>query len=301
MASGLFAILDDVATLLDDTAALTKVAAKKTGSILVDDMAVNAEKATGFHHDRELPVLWAIAKGSMLNKLIILPIALLLSAFAPWAILPVLLIGGLYLAFEGAEKMAEWLGWHAHEPTPDAAQPALTATTGDAAAIEAAKIRSAILTDFILSIEIIVIALGSVVGQPLLTQVIVTSLIAIVATIGVYGLVAAIIRMDNVGLALIERGRKGTRLSCRMAHALGQGLVTSMPRLIKALSIIGTLAMVLVGGGIFVHNLPMLHHLNEHYLSFAPLLGEFGAGLLGGFAVMGLIMLLRRAKKHAAP
>ncbi|MFZ5579993.1 MAG: DUF808 domain-containing protein [Pseudomonadota bacterium] len=282
MATGFFAILDDVATLLDDTAAITKAAAKKTGSILVDDMAVNAEKATGFQHDRELPVLWAIAKGSLLNKVIILPVALLLSAVAPWLIVPILIVGGLYLAFEGAEKIAEWFGLHhGHD---DAPVEALAGSTPEA--VEASKIRAAILTDFILSIEIIVLTIGTVVGKPLAVQVLVTAAVSLLATVGVYGLVAAIIRMDDAGLALIERARHSARWSCRMADRAGRALVAAMPWVIRALAVIGSLAMVLVGGGIFVHNIPALHHINEDYLAFAPVLGEFLAGLGAGFMVM---------------
>ncbi|MEJ2330941.1 MAG: DUF808 family protein, partial [Gammaproteobacteria bacterium] len=196
MASGIFAVLDDVATLLDDAAIYSKLAAKKTAGLLGDDLAVNAEKATGFNASRELPVIWAITKGSMVNKLIILPIAFLLSAYAPWLIVPILLLGGAYLSYEGAEKVLEWVLPHKKHATP-------AAETADSKAdlldTEARKIKGAIRTDFILSIEIIVIALGTVIDQSLGMRIFVVSIIALLATVGVYGLVALLVRMDDAG------------------------------------------------------------------------------------------------------
>lgn len=293
MATGIIAILDDVASLLDDTAALTKLAAKKTGSILVDDMAVNAQQATGFKHDRELPVLWAIAKGSLLNKLIIVPVALLLSALAPWLVVPILLMGGLYLAFEGVMKIGEWLGWG----SPHAKHSAEDMVAGDAAAQEARKIKSAIFTDFILSIEIVVLTLGTVVDQPLLQQIVVTSVVAVLATAGVYGLVAGIIRMDDLGLAMMRFAGQGARWTCRAARGIGRGMIAAMPWLIRVFSVIGTLAMVLVGGGIFVHKIHVLHHLNEYYFAFAPVLGELVVGLILGLLSVLAMRLVTRLRK----
>ncbi|MCK5071401.1 MAG: DUF808 domain-containing protein, partial [Desulfocapsa sp.] len=201
MASGLFMILDDIAMLLDDAAVMSKIAAKKTAAILGDDLAVNAEKATGFKASRELPVIWAITKGSFINKLIILPVAFLLSSFAPWMIVPILLLGGAYLSFEGAEKVYEWIA--GHEEHEVAARE--ISDPKEIVEREKVKIKSAVRTDFILSIEIIVIALGTVMDQSFTMQLIVVSFIALLATVGVYGLVALLVRMDDVGFFLIER------------------------------------------------------------------------------------------------
>lgn len=205
MASGIFALLDDIAALMDDVAVMTKVTAKKTAGILGDDLAVNAEKATGFVASRELPVLWAITKGSFLNKLIILPVAFLLSSFLPWAITLILVLGGIYLAYEGAEKIVEYIVPHKHTQGHEKTESQLEGNILDA---EKAKIKSAIFTDFILSIEIIIIALGSVLDQPIVFQIVVVSLVAAIATVGVYGIVALIVRMDDVGLALIKKSSK---------------------------------------------------------------------------------------------
>lgn len=254
MASGIFAILDDIATLMDDIAVMSKVAARKTAGLLGDDLAVNAEKASGFVSSRELPVLWSITKGSFLNKLIILPVAFLLSAFLPWAVTVILLIGGLYLAFEGAEKV-----YHFFVPHKQLRGVAMRVqlTESELLAIEKKRIKSAILTDFILSIEIIIITLGTVVGQPILTQIVVVTLIALLATIGVYGIVALIIRMDEFGYHLIEMSKRRGSITKR----IGFMLVRALPYVIKALSIIGTIAMILVAGGIFTHSATYLHHI----------------------------------------
>lgn len=281
MTGGLFAILDDVAMLLDDTAAMSKVAAKKTAGILGDDLAVGAEKATGFHASRELPVLWAITKGSLLNKLIILPLAFLLSAYLPWLIVPILLLGGAYLSFEGVEKIFE-IFFHKHAHKKVAAE----TVTGEAALLQAekAKIRSAVRTDFILSIEIIMIALGTVMEQPLALQFVVVSLIAVAATAGVYSLVALLVRMDDAGLHLIGRAQATRGAAAQVYKRTGALLVSSLPKVIRALGIIGTVAMLLVGGGMFVHNIEAVHHA----LAFLPALAaELAAGLVVGGVVLG--------------
>lgn len=276
MASGFFAVLDDVATLLDDVATISKVATKKTAGILGDDLAVNAEKASGFVSSRELPVIWAITKGSLLNKIIILPIAFLLSAFLPWAVIVVLVLGGLYLAFEGAEKIYEFFvpNPHVHIPSDIKAK-----TKSEILQLEKTKIKSAIVTDFILSIEIVIIALGTVINQPLTTQILVVSIIALIATVGVYGIVALIVRMDEFGAHLI--GINGHENS--ISDKIGRFFVNALPIVIKALSVIGTIALLLVSGGIFVHNLSFLHNI---FPVVPDLIFEFVVGLLTGFLVL---------------
>lgn len=292
MASGIFAILDDVALLLDDAAAMSKVAAKKTAGILGDDLAVNAEKATGFNASRELPVIWAITKGSMVNKLIILPLAFALSAFAPWLIVPILLLGGAYLSYEGAEKVLEWVRQHSeiHREIPaahcDKPQQLIE--------LERHKIKAALRTDFILSIEIIMIALGTVMDQPFHLQAIVVSAIALLATVGVYGLVGLIVRMDDVGFYLLDKAPfQGGRE--HLYRAVGQFLVASLPRVIRVLGVVGTLAMLLVGGGMFIHNIEGIHHL----LDFMPLLlAELFSGLVVGFLTLLAFVVIKRIRPH---
>ncbi len=251
MASGFFAILDDITALMDDVAVATKIATRKTAGILGDDLAVNAEKATGFLSSRELPVLWAITKGSFINKLIIVPIALLLNAFFPAALKIVLILGGIYLAYEGVEKIIEYLFHRSktgHEVIEEVEQ--------DDSALEKAKIKSAIATDFILSVEIVIIALGSAAEEILTTQIATVAAVAILATVGVYGIVALIVRMDDTGLKLIKRSNnKG------ILFALGSLLVKSLPVIIRILAVVGTIALLLVAGGIFVHNIDYFHHL----------------------------------------
>ncbi|WP_047246511.1 DUF808 domain-containing protein [Maribacter thermophilus] len=276
MASGFFAILDDIATLLDDVATMSKVATKKTAGILGDDLAVNAEKASGFVSQRELPVLWAITKGSLLNKLIILPIAFLLSAFLPWAVTVILVLGGLYLAFEGAEKIYEFFVPHEHAHTISAEKPM---TKAEILEMEKVKVKSAIVTDFILSIEIVIIALGTVLEQPLVNQIIVVSIIALLATVGVYGIVALIVRMDEFGLRLINLNDEDDSISDK----IGKFFVSALPKVIKALSVIGTIALLLVSGGIFVHNIHFIHDL---FPQVPSILLEFGVGLIVGFLVL---------------
>ncbi len=278
MASGFFALLDDIGALMDDVAAMSKITTKKTAGILGDDLAVNAEKASGFVSSRELPVLWAITKGSFLNKLIILPVAFLLSAFLPWAVTLILILGGVYLAFEGAEKVYGFFVPHKKSPSVVTME---TPSKSEVLEMEKKKIKSAILTDFILSVEIVIIALGTVVGESILFQVLVVSVVAVIATIGVYGIVALIVRMDDFGLRLIQLGNgKG------ILKALGNFLVQALPKVIKSLSVIGTLALLLVSGGIFVHNLEFLHHVLE---SWPGMLRDFMVGLVVGFVAVFVV------------
>jgi predicted DNA repair protein MutK len=253
MASGFFALLDDIATLMDDVATMSKVAAKKTAGILGDDLAVNAEKSSGFIASREIPVLWAITKGSLLNKLMILPAAFLLSAFLPLAITIILVMGGFYLAYEGAEKVYEFFTENEHNKPVISNQ---KLSQEQILNLEKEKIKSAIVTDFILSIEIIIIALGTVTSEGIWIQVLVVSVIAILATVGVYGIVALIIRMDNLGVRLIAFNEEENSIS----DFFGRLLVQALPYVIKGLSIIGTIALLLVSGGIFTHNIAFLHH-----------------------------------------
>lgn len=277
MASGFFAILDDVAALMDDVASVTKVATRKTAGILGDDLAVNAEKATGFLASRELPVLWAITKGSFINKLIIVPVALVLSAFFPVAIKIILVLGGLYLAYEGVEKIIEFF-FHRKKTGDEVIQESKTHDS----VLENTKIKSAVTTDFILSVEIVIIALGTVLDRDLTMQIITVSIVALVATVGVYGLVALIVRMDDMGFRLIKHsGDEG------LVSKLGHFLVKALPVLIRIISVIGTIALILVSGGIFVHNIEYLHHL---FPEIPGLIKEFVAGLIGGLIAVGIFM-----------
>ena len=291
MASGFFALLDDIAVLMDDVAVMGKVATKKTAGILGDDLAVNAEKASGFMASREIPVLWAITKGSFLNKLIILPIAFLLSAFLPWAVTLILILGGVYLAYEGAEKIYEYIVPH-HHVTKDLEVGELTEK--ETLSLEKAKVKSAIITDFILSIEIVIIALGTVLDQPLLTQIMVVSVVAIIATVGVYGIVALIVRMDDLGYKLIKLSKEKKN----MAFYAGTFLVKALPLVIRALAVIGTIALLLVAGGIFVHYVDFLHHISEDLLSTLPsIIKEFTFGLAIGFAALLVMNIVKRIWK----
>lgn len=278
MAAGFFAILDDIAALMDDVAVSAKIATRKTAGILGDDLAVNAEKATGFLATRELPVLWAITKGSFINKIIILPVVFLLSFFFPIAIKYILIIGGLYLAYEGAEKIVEYFF---HKKT----------TTGhevveQVADDEKTKIKSAITTDFILSVEIVIIALGTVMDKDLTTQILTVSVVAILATVGVYGLVAVIVRMDDAGNKLIKRSNnKGFQAK------LGKFLVDLLPLVIRFLAVVGTIALLLVAGGIFIHNIDYFHY----FLPGVPsIITEFGLGLVAGLLTVGLVLLVKK-------
>jgi len=278
MASGFFAILDDIAALMDDVAVTAKLATRKTAGILADDLAVNAEKATGFLSSRELPVLFAITKGSLINKLIIVPIALLLNVFFPIAIKFILILGGFYLAFEGVEKIVEYL-FHrqkkGHEVVAEIEEDPLEA--------EKVKVKSAVVTDFILSVEIVIIALGTVLDELITIQIITVSVVAILATIGVYGIVALIVRMDDAGYKLIKSSNDKGFLG-----GLGQLLVKSLPLIIRILSVGGTIALILVSGGIFVHNINYFHHFLPNIPSIVK---EFGLGLVAGLIAVGLFTL----------
>lgn len=273
MASGFFAVLDDIAALMDDVAVTAKVATKKTAGILGDDLAVNAEKATGFLHSREIPVLWAITKGSFINKLIIVPIALLLNEFFPEAIKFILVAGGLYLAYEGAEKIVEFL-FHRKKKGHEVVE-----EIKDDPEAEKKKIKSAITTDFILSVEIVIIALGSVIDESRTLQILTVSIVALLATVGVYGIVALIVRMDDAGFSLIKKSSgKG------FLFAVGNALVRLLPIVIKFLAVVGTIALLMVSGGIFSHNIDFLHH-------FLPDLNATLKELLIG-AIVGVAVVL---------
>lgn len=257
--SSLLALIDDIATILDDVAILTKVAAKKTAGVLGDDLALNAQQVSGVHADRELPVVWAVAKGSMINKAILVPTALAISAFIPWAVIPLLMIGGAYLCFEGFEKLAHKL---MHNKAEDQAHhadliEALVETEEDLLAYEKDKIKGAVRTDFVLSAEIIAITLGTVATAPFHQQVVVLIGVAMIMTIGVYGIVAGIVKLDDLGLYLTQTAGKTRR-------KIGALILRAAPFLMKSLSVIGTVAMFLVGGGIISHGIPTLHHGIEH-------------------------------------
>lgn len=281
MASGFFAILDDIAALMDDVSIAAKIATKKTAGILGDDLAVNAEKATGFLSSRELPVLWAITKGSFVNKIIIVPIALLLNAFFPIAIKVALVLGGFYLAYEGVEKIVEYLFHRSKEDHEVAAE---VKDNGNDA--EKSKIKSAVTTDFILSVEIVIIALGTVLTETLPIQILTVSVVALLATIGVYGIVALIVRMDDVGYKLIKgANEKG------IIAGLGTLLVKSLPIIIRILGVVGTVALILVSGGIFVHNIEFLHHL---FPNMPSIIKETLIGLIAGLLVVGLVTATKK-------
>ena len=272
-ASNLLALIDDIATVLDDVAVLTKIATKKTAGVLGDDLALNAQQVSGVRAERELPVVWAVAKGSLLNKAMLVPAALAISAFAHWAVTPLLMVGGLFLCYEGFEKLAHKFGGaqDADAAHRAALKKALIDPTVDMAVIERDKIKGAVRTDFVLSAEIIAITLGTVAGAPFITQVSVLVGIALLMTVGVYGLVAAIVKLDDAGLALSQRRGDGVWL--QWLRALGGAILSAAPWLMKGLSIAGTAAMFLVGGGILVHGLPWLQ----------PMLATWTAAL-GGVA-----------------
>lgn len=286
--SSLLSLLDDIATLLDDISIMGKVAAKKTAGVLGDDLSLNAQQVSGVRANRELPVVWGVAKGSFINKLILVPLALLISAFAPWGITPLLMIGGAYLCFEGAEKVLHSL----HKSKSGEGQEAreqrlLNVAQQDPAAFEKKKIKGAIRTDFILSAEIVAITLGIVSEAPLLNQVLILAGIAILVTLGVYGLVAIIVKIDDFGYWL-QKKQSG------LAKAVGGVLLSAAPWMMKILTIVGTIAMFLVGGGIIVHGIPPLHHFLESfsagYGSLVATLLSNGANLVLGF-IVGLIVL----------
>lgn len=268
MAAGsLFTLLDDIATILDDVSILTKKAAAKTAGVLGDDLALNAQQVSGVVSQRELPVVWAVAKGSFLNKLILVPLALLISTFAPWGVTPLLMLGGVYLCFEGVEKLAHPF-LHRHATSPECAESELRALPKKTES-EAEKIKGAIRTDFVLSAEIITIALGTVAGKGFLEQLMVLSAIAIIMTVGVYGVVAGIVKLDDLGLYLTQQKSKAMQ-------NMGRAILWFAPFFMKSLSIVGTAAMFLVGGGILTHGIPWLHHAIAHLAKLPSFSGSFG-------------------------
>lgn len=307
--ASLLALLDDIATILDDVAILTKVATKKTAGVLGDDLALNAQQVAGVRAERELPVVWAVAKGSLVNKAILVPLALAISAIAPWAIVPLLMIGGLFLCYEGVEKV-----WHhiAHrgerETHKQELVQALENPNVDLRALEKDKIKGAIRTDFILSAEIIVIALGTVAAVGFGTRVAVLVGIALLMTVGVYGLVAAIVKLDDAGVHLL--GRAGDGWAARAARALGRGILWFAPWLMKALSVAGTAAMFLVGGGILLHGIPALEHWLHAFTGqpegistfkailsgIVPALAAAVVGIVAGAVVVAAVNLARRLR-----
>lgn len=300
MASSLLLLLDDIATVLDDVAVMSKMAAKKTAGVLGDDLALNAQQVSGVRSERELPVVWRVAKGSFVNKLILVPLALLISVVAPWLINPLLVVGGLFLCYEGVEKVLHSL--HKKKAkTAEEAQQELIKTETDLATFENEKIKGAVRTDFILSAEIIVISLGTVATAAFGVKVTVLSIIAIAMTIGVYGLVAFIVKIDDIGLHLSEQ-------ASNFKESVGRGLLAFAPILMKILSIVGTLAMFLVGGGIINHAIPLVHHFTEDSVEYVqeipnigsifgaltPTLINFAVGFIAGLIVVALIGLVKK-------
>lgn len=299
-AANLLALLDDVATILDDVAILSKVAAKKTAGVLGDDLALNAQQVTGVSADRELPVVWAVAKGSLFNKAILVPAALAISAFAPWAVVPLLMIGGAFLCYEGFEKLAHRFLHAKEEDEAHHAEltQALQNPAVDLVALERDKIKGAIRTDFILSAEIIAITLGTVAAASFTTQVLVLTGVALVMTVGVYGLVAGIVKLDDLGLWLSRRAGAA-------AQAIGGAILKTAPWLMKALSVAGTAAMFLVGGGILVHGVPPLHHAIEQLVqplgglaqTLLPTLIDGLLGVLAGALVLAVVTGVQRLRR----
>lgn len=309
--ASLFTLLDDIAAILDDVALMSKVAAKKTAGVLGDDLALNAQQVSGVKADRELPVVWAVAKGSLKNKAILVPAALAISAFVPWLIQPLLMIGGAFLCFEGFEKLAHK---YLHSPEEDAAhkaehRAAVVNPAVDVCALEQEKIKGAVRTDFILSAEIIVISLGTMNGEPFIEQAATLVTVALLITFGVYGLVAGIVKMDDAGLYLSQKANG-------LARATGRGLLAAAPRLMKILAVVGTAAMFMVGGGIIAHAIPAVHHFSEGLAAsvagvpaiggvlaaIAPTLVDALVGVLVGAAVLAVVMLVQkmRGKKSVA-
>lgn len=308
--SSLLVLLDDIAAVLDDVAMMTKVAAKKTAGVLGDDLAVNAEKVTGVRADRELPVVWAVAKGSMRNKCILVPAALGISLVAPWLITPLLMLGGLYLCFEGFEKIAHRF---LHSAAEDAAEHEdlvahLADPNVDLVAFEKDKIKGAVRTDFILSAEIIVLTLGVVAEMPFTSQVLVVSGIALIMTVGVYGLVAGIVKLDDAGLYLMQKEGEGAWRA--LQRWLGLRLLNFAPWLMKALAVVGTIAMFMVGGGILVHSIHVLDVWIEQLAqqlgeiaaagpllaALTPILASIAIGMVAGAAVLALVTLWQRLR-----
>lgn len=301
-AANLLALIDDIATLLDDVSVMSKVAAKKTAGVLGDDLALNADQVRGVKPERELPVVWAVAKGSLLNKVILVPAALLISAFVPVLITILLVIGGLYLCFEGAEKVLHRFFPHHDAEERDARLAQLADANVDLVEMEKEKIKGAIRTDFILSAEIIVIALGSIAGADFITQVGVLVALSLAITVGVYGLVAAIVKMDDLGLYLLRKSLTGN--FNRFQKITGRGLLITAPMLMKFLAIVGTIAMFLVGGGILTHNISFIHHAAEVVINAVPLpellvsiVVDGIAGFIAGALAVALISVVNRFRK----
>lgn len=308
MASTLLALIDDIASVLDDVAVLSKIAAKKTAGVLGDDLALNAQQVSGVSADRELPVVWAVCKGSMVNKLILVPAALGISIVAPWLVTPLLMIGGAYLCFEGFEKLAHKFTHSAQEDAAHAEEllHALTDPSVDLMAVERDKIKGAIRTDFVLSAEIIAITLGTVQAQVWTTQLAVLSGIALLMTVGVYGFVAGIVKIDDLGLYMSRT--TGKSALGELQRSLGRGLLVAAPWLMKVLSVVGTAAMFLVGGGILVHGLGPVHHAVEAVVAYmagtggvlgsvqwlVPLLADAVVGVVAGAIVLGCVLLVGR-------
>jgi len=291
MSSSLLALIDDIATILDDVALLSKVAAQKTAGVLGDDLALNAQQVTGVSAERELPVVWAVCKGSLVNKVILVPAALLISVFIPWAVTPLLMVGGAYLCFEGFEKLAHKFLHHEAEDQAHEAElmQALSDPTLDLMDLERDKVKGAIRTDFVLSAEIIAITLGTVQTQPWMTQLAVLAGVAVLMTLGVYGIVAGIVKMDDAGLYL-SRLPAGGALR-RMQQSFGRGLLAAAPGLMKVLAVVGTAAMFLVGGGILVHGFGPLHHAIQGMLESVG--ADAGlAGLLRSATGVGMDLLV---------
>lgn len=301
MATSLLALLDDIASVLDDVATLTKVATRKTAGVLGDDLALNAQQVSGVRAERELPVVWAVAKGSFVNKAILVPAALVISAFAPWAIVPLLIVGGLFLCYEGFEKIAHRFLHRGDKKARQAElKQALLDPAVDLVAVEKDKIKGAIRTDFILSAEIIVITLGTVAGAAFVTRVTVLVGIALLMTVGVYGLVAGIVKLDDGGLRLTRA--EGDSGWARFKRALGRGILRSAPWLMKGLSVAGTAAMFLVGGGILTHGIPPLEHAIERLMTglgglvhaLGPMVINAIVGVLAGALVFALVSAFKR-------
>lgn len=313
MASGLLLLLDDIATILDDVAVMSKMAAKKTAGVLGDDLALNAQQVAGVKADRELPVVWSVAKGSFVNKLILVPLALIISVVAGWLINPLLMVGGLFLCYEGVEKLVHM--WHERQHKAESTAPAEEEQFSQFAGLseeelmqmEKDKIKGAVRTDFILSAEIVVISLGTVAAASLMTKIMVLSTIAIVMTVGVYGLVAMIVKIDDFGLYLTQQASSAKQ-------SLGRGLLAFAPMLMKTLSVVGTVAMFLVGGGIVNHVVPFLHHFSEHTIdrvndvphigsilgSVSEMLINLGIGLVAGAIVLIVVSLIQKMLKKGA-
>jgi len=300
--SSLLTLLDDIATLLDDISMMGKVAAKKTAGVLGDDLSLNAQQVSGVRANRELPVVWSVAKGSFLNKLILVPLALVISAFAPWAITPLLMVGGAFLCFEGVEKVVHSFQARKHKETPEEKKARLDAVRAqDPMVYEKDKVKGAIRTDFILSAEIVAITLGIVADAPLLNQVLILAGIAILVTVGVYGLVGMIVKLDDLGYWLADKGSK-------IAQGLGKALLVLAPWLMKFLSVVGTLAMFLVGGGILVHGIPALHHAIENWTAkaggvvhlLAPTLFNVLLGFIVGAVVLAAVNGINHLRGRAS-